>query len=93
MVRRFVPPSGMVEICGLNSSSLEAGRNSLAGMGRIDENTYRTVANELSGVTTRRIWLFDCQRFIIIRVLLKMWKGRAAIQRDLGSHDAPLILQ
>jgi len=40
MERRFVLLSGIViEICGLNSSSLEAGRNSLAAMGRIDENT------------------------------------------------------
>jgi len=48
MGRRFVLPSGVVlEICGLNSSSLATGRNFLAGMGRIDENTYRSVANEL----------------------------------------------
>jgi hypothetical protein len=39
MGRRFVLSSIVLEIYGLNSS-LETGRNSLAGMEGIDENTY-----------------------------------------------------
>ena len=48
MGRRFVLPCGQViEMCGLNSSSLETGKNFLAGMGRIDEGSFAEVANAL----------------------------------------------
>jgi len=48
MGRRFVLPCGLtLEICGLNSSSLEQGKDFLAGMGRIQQNSFTAVANEL----------------------------------------------
>lgn len=48
MGRRFLLPCGMaLEICALNSSSLETGKNFLAGMGRIQESAFTTVANAL----------------------------------------------
>jgi predicted phosphodiesterase len=48
MGRRYVFPSGLVvEIAALNSSSLETGKNFLAGMGRIQETAFQHVANEL----------------------------------------------
>jgi 3',5'-cyclic AMP phosphodiesterase CpdA len=48
MGRRFQLPCGVaLEICGLNSSSLETGAKFLAGMGRIEEKAFAEVANEL----------------------------------------------
>ena len=48
MGRRFVFPCGqVVEMCGLNSSSLKTGKNFLAGMGRIDEGSFADIANAL----------------------------------------------
>jgi 3',5'-cyclic AMP phosphodiesterase CpdA len=48
MARRFVLPNGTtVEVCALNSSSLETGKKFLAGMGRIDEGGFIEVANKL----------------------------------------------
>jgi hypothetical protein len=48
MGRRFQLPCGIaLEICALNSSSLETGPNFLAGMGRIEEKAFAEVANEL----------------------------------------------
>jgi 3',5'-cyclic AMP phosphodiesterase CpdA len=48
MARRFVLPNGaVIEIIGLNSSTLETGKHFLAGMGRIDENTFMRAAAEL----------------------------------------------
>ena len=48
MARRYVTPNGVViEVAALNSSSLEQGKNYLAGMGRIDEHTFTKVANVL----------------------------------------------
>jgi hypothetical protein len=41
MARRYVFPNGMtMEICGLNSSSLEQGKKFLAGMGRVQESAF-----------------------------------------------------
>lgn len=58
MGRRYVLPSGMVvEICGLNSSSLMTGKNYLAGTGRIDENAFSGVANELGWTSSQSIAL------------------------------------
>jgi hypothetical protein len=48
MGRRFIMPSGIaLEICAVNSSSLEQGQNFLAGMGRIEENAFENVLNAL----------------------------------------------
>lgn len=48
MGRRFSLPSGItVEICALNSSSLQTGRAFLAGMGRVDEASFGDVAGAL----------------------------------------------
>ncbi len=45
MGRRFVLPSGVVlEVCAVNSSSLETGADFLAGMGRIEERAFDKVA-------------------------------------------------
>ncbi|HEV3042052.1 MAG TPA: metallophosphoesterase [Candidatus Angelobacter sp.] len=48
MGRRYLFPSGVaVEICALNSSSLETGKNFLAGVGRINEAAFEEVANTI----------------------------------------------
>lgn len=48
MGRRFLFPSGLaVEIAALNSSSLETGKNFLAGMGRVQETAFKDVADTL----------------------------------------------
>ncbi len=48
MGRPFALPCGhMVEICALNSSSLEQGKNFLAGMGKIDEAAFAEAAQAL----------------------------------------------
>jgi hypothetical protein len=48
MGRRFMLSSGIVlEVCAVNSSSLETGKNFLAGMGRVQEMAFTSVANEL----------------------------------------------
>ncbi|CDO33209.1 metallophosphoesterase family protein [Mycolicibacterium porcinum] len=52
MGRRFLLPSGLaLEVCGLNSSSLETGKNFLAGMGRIQEASFEEVATDLGWTT------------------------------------------
>ena len=49
MARRFALPNGMiVEVCALNSSSLETGPKFLAGMGRTDEAAFTDAAHKLS---------------------------------------------
>jgi predicted phosphodiesterase len=48
MGRRFLLPCGLaLEICGLNSSSLETDKKFLAGMGRIEEAAFQEVGNQL----------------------------------------------
>lgn len=48
MGRKFALPSGiMIEVAGLNSSSLAQGKNFLAGMGRIEEASLEEAANKL----------------------------------------------
>jgi 3',5'-cyclic AMP phosphodiesterase CpdA len=48
MGRRFALPCGLtIEVCGLNSSSLETGKHFLAGMGRIDEGAFAEIAQQL----------------------------------------------
>ncbi|MCD9817683.1 metallophosphoesterase family protein [Bradyrhizobium japonicum] len=48
MGRRFGLPCGLtLEVCAVNSSSLETGRNFLAGMGRTDEAALVEVAGQL----------------------------------------------
>ena len=49
MARRLVFPTGSVmDIIALNSSSLEQGKNFLAGMGRIQEAAYKEAATSLN---------------------------------------------
>ncbi len=58
MGRRFVLPCGLaLEICGVNSSSLEQGKDFLAGMGRVQENSFMGVANELGWKETASLSL------------------------------------
>jgi 3',5'-cyclic AMP phosphodiesterase CpdA len=48
MGRRYLFPSGVaVEICALNSSSLETGKDFLAGVGRINEAAFEDVATTM----------------------------------------------
>jgi hypothetical protein len=48
MGRRFVLPNGnIVDVCALNSSSLETGKNYLAGMGKVHDQSFSEVAREL----------------------------------------------
>lgn len=48
MARRYVLPGGqLVDIVAVNSSSLEQGKNFLAGMGRIQDQAYSAGATEL----------------------------------------------
>ena len=52
MGRRFVfPHGGIVEICALNSSSLEQGENWLAGMGMVRKTVFSGVRKELGWET------------------------------------------
>ncbi|HEY4921415.1 MAG TPA: metallophosphoesterase [Xanthobacteraceae bacterium] len=54
MGRRLALPSGlMVEMCGVNSSSLELGKDFLAAMGRIDEGSLDDAANVLGWASER----------------------------------------
>lgn len=56
MGRRFAMPCGViVEVCALNSSSLETGANFLAGMGRIDEGAFVDVAQRLGWATNQSL--------------------------------------
>jgi 3',5'-cyclic AMP phosphodiesterase CpdA len=49
MARRFVFPGGnLVDVVGVNSSSLEQGQSFLAGMGRVQEAGYREAAAALN---------------------------------------------
>jgi 3',5'-cyclic AMP phosphodiesterase CpdA len=48
MARRFVFPSGLVvEVCGLNSNSLETSRGHLAGIGKVGDGAFETAKQEL----------------------------------------------
>jgi len=48
MGRRFILPCGIpIEVCAVNSSSLETGPNFLAGMGRVQEAAVTEIANAL----------------------------------------------
>jgi 3',5'-cyclic AMP phosphodiesterase CpdA len=49
MGRRFALPCGLtIEVCALNSSSLETGAKFLAGMGQIDQEAFGDISNQLS---------------------------------------------
>jgi calcineurin-like phosphoesterase family protein len=77
MARRFVFPGGnLVDVVGLNSSSLEQGRSFLAGMGRIQESAYREAAGALS-------WPDHSGRSIRILAL----HHHLALTEDLESPD------
>ncbi|MEM9806941.1 MAG: metallophosphoesterase [Cyanobacteria bacterium P01_D01_bin.56] len=48
MGRRFILPCGIVlELCAVNSSALQTGRNFLAGMGFVEKAAFQKVAHEL----------------------------------------------
>jgi len=48
MARRFVFPSGVVvELCGLNSNSLETSKEHLAGIGKVGEGAFEAAKAEL----------------------------------------------
>lgn len=48
MGRRWLLPSGvLLDIAALNSSSLQTGKNFLAGMGRIDETSFEDIRTKL----------------------------------------------
>jgi 3',5'-cyclic AMP phosphodiesterase CpdA len=58
MGRRFALPCGLaVEACALNSSSLETGRDFLAGMGKIDEAAFTDVAQKLGWASASTVAL------------------------------------
>ncbi len=58
MGRRFALPCGLtIEVCGINSSSLETGKHFLAGMGRIDEGAFVEVAQQLGWANTQTLAL------------------------------------
>lgn len=47
--RRYLLPCGIaLEICAINSSSLETGKNFLAGIGRINESAFDEIANKMN---------------------------------------------
>jgi 3',5'-cyclic AMP phosphodiesterase CpdA len=49
MGRRFALPCGLtIEVCALNSSSLETGKKFLAGMGRIEEEAFGDIIDQLA---------------------------------------------
>jgi hypothetical protein len=49
MARRYIFPGGnLLDLVGVNSSSLEQGRDFLAGMGRVQESGYREATGALS---------------------------------------------
>ncbi len=48
MGRRFILPCGIaLELCAVNSSALQTGKNFLAGMGFVEKGAFQKVANEL----------------------------------------------
>lgn len=52
MGRRYLfPHGGVVDICGLNSSNLESGKNFLAGMGRVDPTEFARVRMSMGWAT------------------------------------------
>lgn len=58
MTRRLVFPGGnLVDVVGVNSSSLEQGKSFLAGMGRVQEAAYREAAAALSWHDRRALGL------------------------------------
>ena len=58
MGRRYALPCGLIlEVCGVNSSSLEQGRNFLAGMGRVQDNSFDEVIRELGWKKTASLSL------------------------------------
>jgi 3',5'-cyclic AMP phosphodiesterase CpdA len=58
MGRRFALPCGLtMEICGINSSSLQTGKRFLAGTGRIDEGAFIDVARQLGWTNAQTLAL------------------------------------
>jgi len=96
MGRRFLLPNGMsIEICALNSSSLETGRQFLAGVGRVNEAAVEDIANELR-------WKDRSAASMAIRILMihhhlaltEDLEPTAGYPRGFGlALDAPRILR
>jgi predicted phosphodiesterase len=58
MARRFALPSGItIELCAVNSSSLETGKKFLAGMGKVDEAAIGEAAVQLGWTSDRTLAL------------------------------------
>ena len=58
MGRRFALPCGLtIEVCALNSSSLETGKKFLAGMGRIEEEAFGDIIDQFSWKTAQTLAL------------------------------------
>jgi len=93
MGRRFTLPSGLVlEVCALNSSSLETGPKFLAGMGRIEEAAFADVTKQLG-------WAEKNLSFRILAVhhhlvLTENREPESAYYRGYGlAVDAPRVLR
>jgi 3',5'-cyclic AMP phosphodiesterase CpdA len=77
MGRRFAVPCGItLEVCALNSSSLETGSHFLAGMGRIEEGAFADVAKGIGWGASRTLAL----RLLVIHHHL-------ALTEDLEAAD------
>lgn len=92
MGRRYALPCGlMLEVCGVNSSSLEQGRNFLAGMGRVQENSLAEVIRELGWRQTASLSL----RLLALHhhlALTENLEDVASYSRGFGiAIDAPRI--
>jgi len=58
MARRYIFPGGnLLDVVGVNSSSLEQGKNFLAGMGRVQEPGYKQASQELGWESRRGLAL------------------------------------
>jgi Calcineurin-like phosphoesterase len=58
MARRYIlPHGGTIEICAMNSSSLEQGKSFFPGMGRIQAKSFETTSAELGWAATESLAL------------------------------------
>jgi 3',5'-cyclic AMP phosphodiesterase CpdA len=59
MARKYVlQQGGVIEVCGVNSSSLAVGRNYLAGMGRVDGGSFDEIARRFGWKSNSRSLAF-----------------------------------
>jgi hypothetical protein len=93
MGRRFTLPSGLVlEVCAVNSSSLETGPKFLAGMGQIEQAAFSEVASEFKWDTGNLTF-----RLLALHHHLVLTENREPVQdyyRGYGlAIDAPRVLR